>query len=75
MRSRKFGYLYNQFIQAWNTIFFGALAIGGAALSYYGHWTAGLILLFIGAGGFYFCQKQLRQIISTQEKEEKEKKK
>lgn len=74
MRNRKLGYFYNQLVQAWNTVFFGGLTVGGAVLTYNGHWTVGLILLLLGVGGFAFCVKQLREIFLAQEKEEKEKK-
>ena len=65
-RSPRFSHMYNQFIQAWNTIFFLCAAAGGGyLLARTEHLLLGAALLVVGIGGVVFCGRQLQKLITA----------
>lgn len=67
-KSPRFSHMYNQFIQAWNTIFFLCAAAGGGyLLARTEHLLLGAALLVVGVGGVVFCGRQLQKLIKAEE--------
>jgi len=66
-KSPRFSQMYNQFIQAWNTIFFLCAVAGGIYLLVRTeHLLLGAGLLVVGLGGVYFCGRQLQKLIAAE---------
>lgn len=49
---------FNLLVQTWNTVFFVMLMLGGIYCLMAQHPVVGLLLLFVGGGGAYFCSRQ-----------------
>ncbi|SFH84398.1 hypothetical protein FZ041_08125 [Selenomonas caprae] len=56
---------YNSLVQAWNTIFFAMLLVGGIYAFMSGHPVAGVLMVIAGGWGVWFCGKQVNYLMNT----------
>ena len=52
---------FNMMIQAWNTIFFGLVSLGGIYLITLQSYLIGIVLTVIGVAGAWYCLTQAQK--------------